>query len=329
MQNLLITGGCGFIGSNFIRWALKNHPEIKISNLDALTYAGHRESVTDLEKHPHYTFVHGDILDDAVTTPLIASTDVIFHFAAETHVDRSITNPQTFFKNNILGTIHLLENVRTHNPSLRFVHISTDEVYGSISEPQTFKESSPLSPSSPYSSSKAAADFIALSYFKTFNIDVVITRTCNNFGPFQFPEKLIPVIISNALKNKSIPIYAEGLNSRDWIYVLDNASAIWNVAQYGLSGEVYNIGSNNEWKNIDLVKKLLDLLGKSHHLIEFVKDRPGHDWRYAIDSSKLQKNCHWESQYSFETALKETVHWYKANTKWVETVLKKPPSLFS
>ncbi len=323
MRNLLVTGGCGFIGSNFIRWALEHHPDVKIFNLDALTYSGHKESLTDIDKHANYTFVHGDILNDAVTVPLIAQADTIFHFAAETHVDRSITDPHVFFKNNTLGTVHLLENARIHNPSLRFVYVSTDEVYGSILEPQSFKETSPLSPSSPYSSSKASADLIALSYFKTFNMDIVITRTCNNFGPFQFPEKLIPVVIANALEDKPIPIYAKGLNSRDWIYVLDNASAIWNVSQHGSTGEIYNIGSNNEWKNIDLVKKLLDLLGKSHDLIQFVKDRPGHDWRYAIDASKLQKNCHWKPQYSFEAALEETVNWYKKNVHWMNTVLEK------
>lgn len=323
MQNLLVTGGCGFIGSNFIRWAFENHPDIKISNLDALTYSGHKESLIDIEKYANYTFVHGNILNDAVTVPLITQADIIFHFAAETHVDRSITDPHVFFKNNTLGTAHLLENARIHNPSLRFVYVSTDEVYGSVLEPQNFKETSPLSPSSPYSSSKASADLIALSYFKTFNMDVVITRTCNNFGPFQFPEKLIPVVIANALEDKPIPVYAKGLNSRDWIYVLDNASAIWNVSQHGNSGEIYNIGSNNEWKNIDLVKKLLDFLGKPYDLIQFVKDRPGHDWRYAIDASKLQKNCHWKPQYSFEAALEETVNWYKENVHWVNTVLEK------
>lgn len=319
-MKLLVTGGAGFIGSNFIRHILSQYPNYKIINLDKLTYAGNIDNLSDIEKNKNYTFVKGDIADKELVEQILSEKpDAIINFAAETHVDRSIYNPEGFVRTNIVGTGVLMDAAMKYEIP-KFIQISTDEVYGSLEEKGTFTEESNLAPNSPYSASKAAADLLCRSYFKTFNFPVIITRSCNNFGPYQFPEKLLPLFISNCLSNKELPLYGDGLNVRDWIYVEDNCRAVDLILHKGRIGEIYNISSNNEMTNLEMTKLILKKLKKPESLIKFVKDRPGHDRRYALDSNKLRKKLNWKPKYSFEQGISKTVDWYLNNKSWWEKV---------
>jgi len=317
---LLVTGGAGFIGSNFIRYILSRYPNYKIINLDKLTYAGNLDNLSDSEKNKNYTFIKSDITDQKLVENILREKpDAILNFAAETHVDRSIYNPEDFVKTNIVGTGVLMDAaIKYETP--KFIQISTDEVYGSLGKKGTFTEESNLAPNSPYSASKAAADLLCRSYFKTFDFPVIITRSCNNFGPYQFPEKLLPLFISNALSDNELPLYGDGLNIRDWIYVLDNCRAVDIVLHKGKKGEIYNISSNNEMTNLEMTKLILKKLKKPESLIKFVKDRPGHDRRYALDASKLRGDLGWKPKYSFEEGINKTVDWYLGNKAWWEKV---------
>jgi len=319
---LLVTGGCGFIGSNFIRYYLKSHPEQKIVNLDKLTYAGNPGNLTDLETDPSYAFVRGDICDRKAVDSVVKEKRVgaIVNFAAETHVDRSITGPAVFMDTNAGGTNVLLDVAREYEIK-RFVQVSTDEVYGSLGADGKFTEETPLHPNSPYAASKAAGDLLAQAYHHTYGLPVMITRCSNNYGPYQFPEKLIPLMIANALEGKKLPVYGDGQNVRDWLHVRDHCQAVDLVLQKGTAGDVYNVGGGNEWKNLDLVKILLGRLEKPESLIEFVKDRPGHDRRYAIDASKIARELGWKTSVGFVDGLAETVKWYSDNDDWLNTVL--------
>ena len=313
-MNLLITGGAGFIGSNFIRYILNQYPDYKIINLDKLTYAGNLENLRDIENNPHYTFVKGDICNENIVDKLVSrQPDAIINFAAESHVDRSIIDPQSFIKTDILGAQTLLEAAKKYQIE-RFVQISTDEVYGSIKE-GFFTEESSLRPNSPYSASKTAADLMVRAYQKTFGLPVLITRSSNNFGPYAYPEKMIPLFVTNLLEDKKVPVYGDGQQIRDWLYVIDNCEGIDFVLHHGQIGEIYNIGSNNERTNLEITKIILDQLGKDESCIEYVKDRPGHDQRYALDSTKL-RNLGWQSRYEFEEAMAKTVQWYQDNPQW-------------
>ncbi len=322
MTNVLVTGGAGFIGSNFIRYILREHSAIKVINFDKLTYAGNLENLANLADEPRYVFVKGDICDRAQVEKAIRDfhIDTVVHFAAESHVDRSILGPAVFIQTNVVGTHVLLEVAKERGVEL-FVHVSTDEVYGSLGSTGKFTESTPLHPNSPYAASKASSDLLALAYFHTFKLPVVITRCSNNYGPYQFPEKLIPLMIINALNDKALPVYGDGLNVRDWLFVDDHCAAIDAVIQGGSVGEVYNIGGENEWKNVDIVRLILGLLQKPESLIKFVKDRPGHDRRYAMDATRLRTELGWEPAHSFERGLKETVEWYLNNTAWWTRVM--------
>jgi dTDP-glucose 4,6-dehydratase len=321
-MNLLITGGAGFIGSNFVHHILKVHGEYHVVNLDKLTYAGNLENLRDIENTPRYTFVQGDICDVGLVRSLLKKygIEAIVNFAAESHVDRSILGASEFVRTNVMGTTVLLELSKEH--SLRkFVHVSTDEVYGSLGEDGRFNEASPLHPNSPYAASKASADLLALSYQHTFGLPVVITRCSNNYGPYQFPEKLIPLMIANALNDKPLPVYGDGGNVRDWIHVLDHCAAVDRVLHAGVPGEVYNIGGSSERKNLEVVKVILRTLRKPESLISFVKDRPGHDRRYAIDSAKIERDLGWRPQYTFESGIAETISWYQSNRVWWERII--------
>jgi dTDP-glucose 4,6-dehydratase len=312
---LLVTGGCGFIGSNFIHYMMKKYPDYKIINLDKLTYAGNLDNLKEFENNPNYSFVKGDICDPHLVNETMKNVDHVVHFAAESHVDRSIEDGSVFVKTNVLGTHTLLQSALEYNIE-RFIHVSTDEVYGSI-KAGSFKETDILTPSSPYSSSKAGSDLLAQSYFITYGLPVIITRCTNNFGPYQYPEKLIPLFATNILENKKVPVYGTGTNIRDWIYVLDHCKAIDFILHHGTSGEIYNVGGGNEKTNIEITHKILELLGKDESMIEYVKDRPGHDFRYSLDCSKLMA-LGWEPEYSFEDALEETIKWYNQNKWWWE-----------
>lgn len=314
-MKLLVTGGLGFIGSNFIRHMLEKYPVYEIVNLDKQTYAGNPDNLQDIEKNPKYSFVHGDICDNNAVNSVMQKVDHVVHFAAESHVDRSIEDASVFVKTNVLGTFTLLDAALRHNIK-KFIHISTDEVYGSIIR-GSFKETDILTPSSPYSSSKAGSDLLTQSYFITHKLPVIITRCTNNFGPYQYPEKLIPLFITNLLENRKVPVYGTGKNIRDWIYVLDHCNAIDFVLHKGISGEIYNIGGGSEITNIDITKKILEFLGKDEPMIEYVKERPGHDLRYSLDCSKLRK-LGWAPEYDFDEALKYTVKWYVENQWWWE-----------
>lgn len=322
MQSILITGGAGFIGSNFVKYILQNYPDVRVVNLDKLTYAGNLENLRDVEDNPNYHFVRGDICNQELVEYVVQKfeVDTIVNFAAESHVDRSILGPEIFIKTNVLGTQVLLEVVKKFGVK-KFIQISTDEVYGSLGPTGKFTEDMPLSPNSPYAASKASADLLCRAYYKTFGVPVIITRCSNNFGPYQFPEKLIPLMIINALNNKPLPVYGDGRNVRDWIYVIDHCRAIDFVIQKGKVGEIYNIGASNEWQNIDIVKLILKKLGKPESLIKFVKDRPGHDRRYAMDWSKIKRELGWEPVYSFEDAITETINWYIQNESWWQRVI--------
>jgi dTDP-glucose 4,6-dehydratase len=316
---ILVTGGCGFIGSNFIHYMLERY-EYEIVNLDKLTYAGNLENLKDVEHDQRYTFVKGDIADRVLLGKIFERKfDVIVNFAAESHVDRSILDPSDFIKTNVFGTYNLLEMAKEKGVG-KFIQISTDEVYGSLGPEGKFTEETPLSPSSPYSASKASADLLAMAYYRTYGLPVIITRCSNNYGPYQFPEKLIPLMITNALEDKELPVYGDGKNIRDWIHVYDHARAIDLVIHRGKAGEIYNIGADNERTNIEIVQMLLDILGKPHSLIRFVKDRPGHDRRYAIEAEKIKKELGFKVQVDFTRGLKETVKWYIENRSWWERI---------
>lgn len=315
-KTLLITGGAGFIGSNFIHYIARKYPEYKIINLDKLTYAGNLENLRDIEDNLNYKFIKGDIADRKIIDEIFKSRniDAIINFAAESHVDRSIEDPGVFIKTDIYGTYVLLEAARKYNSKI-FLQISTDEVYGSI-EDGSFAEDDALKPSSPYSASKAGAEMIVRSFFKTFGTPIIITRTTNNFGPYQYPEKIIPLFVTNLIDDIKVPLYGDGMNVRDWIYVDDNCGALDLVLHKGRVGEIYNIGAGNEKPNIWITKEILKLLDKPESMIEPVEDRLGHDRRYSVDCTKLKKDLGWETQYDFEEALKKTVNWYAANEKW-------------
>ena len=328
LQKILVTGGSGFIGSWLIRHLLSQYPQLQVINLDLLTYAGNPDNLKDLETNPRYRFVQGDIQDEALVNPLMREVDACVNVAAQTHVDRSISGPGVFITTNVLGTQVLLEAARNANIG-QFVQVSTDEVYGSIDGTAKFTEESPLEPSSPYSSSKAGADLIALSYWKTFDMPVCITRCTNNYGPNQYPEKLMPLFILNASEDQSVPVYGDGLNVREWIHVQDHAVAVAKVLFDGQAGQVYNIGSGSELNNLEITRLLLKTLGKPESLIKFVTDRPGHDRRYALDSSKIERELGWQPEISFEDGLRQTVRWYLDNPEWVANVRRRERDLLS
>lgn len=318
-MKILVTGGCGFIGSNFIRYFLKTYPDYSLINVDKLTYAGNLENLSDISHSPRYHFIRGDIAEAPRIEELInKGVDAIVNFAAESHVDRSIEDPGTFMRTNVLGTFILLETVRKFSPrqQIRFMHISTDEVYGSLGETGAFTEETPLAPNSPYAASKTAADMMVRAYHRTYGLPALITRCSNNFGPYQFPEKLIPLMISNAIEGKELPIYGDGMYIRDWIYVEDHCRALDRVLHHGREGEVYNIGGRSERTNLFVAQTILDRLGKSHSLIRFVTDRPGHDRRYAIDFSKIEGELGWRPSLSFEEGIGRTVEWYDSHREW-------------
>jgi dTDP-glucose 4,6-dehydratase len=332
---ILVTGGAGFIGANFINHFLPGNPGCRIVNLDLLTYAGNLKNLELVGDNPAYRFVHGDICDGRLVGELLAEEgiDAVVNFAAESHVDRSISGPEIFIRTNVLGAQVLLEECRkfvvaNHVDNFRFLQISTDEVYGSLGPGGFFTEETPLSPNSPYSASKAGADLLVRAYHETYRFPVLNTRCSNNYGPYQFPEKLIPLMIRNVIAKEPLPVYGDGRNIRDWLHVKDHSIAIETVLKKGSPGEVYNIGGNNEWMNIDIVNLVCDLLderlerkkGENRGLITFVKDRPGHDRRYAIDASKIKRELGWEPSYTFEGGITETIDWYLANEQWVTEV---------
>ncbi len=336
---VLVTGGCGFIGANFVRFLLTERPDWQVVNIDKLTYAGNQANLADLADHPSYTFVHGDICDQELVNELFKRHKVqaVVHFAAESHVDRSITGPDAFIRTNINGTFVLLEAARAHwlgkeqTDACRFLHVSTDEVFGSLGPSGYFTEKSPYDPRSPYSASKASSDHLARAYCHTYGLPVLLTNCSNNYGPYQFPEKLIPLILNNAQEGKPLPVYGDGGNVRDWLYVQDHCEAILRVLERGIVGESYNIGGHNEKKNIEIVELLCDLLDTKlaplpggaprRSLITFVRDRAGHDRRYAIDAGKIERELGWRPRFTFEQGIEQTVDWYLANRDWLSGVL--------
>ncbi|NSL52676.1 dTDP-glucose 4,6-dehydratase [Calidifontibacillus erzurumensis] len=315
-MNLLVTGGAGFIGSNFIHYMLQKYPSYQIINYDKLTYAGNLENLADIANNSNYLFVKGDIVNQELIEYIVKTyeIDVIVNFAAESHVDRSIRSSTEFVITNIIGTQTLLDVAKNH--SIRFIQISTDEVYGSLGPTGFFTEQTPLSPNSPYSASKASADMLVRSYHKTYGLNTNITRCSNNYGPYQYPEKLIPLMIINAILRKPLPVYGNGKNIRDWLHVLDHCAAIDLVIHKGKPGEIYNIGGNNERTNLEIVELIVEKLGAPKDLITFVPDRLGHDYRYAIDSRKIQTELGWEPSYSFEEGINDTISWYLEHEKW-------------
>jgi dTDP-glucose 4,6-dehydratase len=321
-MKLLITGGAGFIGSNFVRYMVNKYPNDQIVNLDLLTYAGNLENLKTIENAANYKFVRGDIADREFIGGLFQEEkfDYVINFAAESHVDRSITDPGIFVQTNIQGTLALLDAAKTIGVK-KYLQVSTDEVYGTLGETGFFTEETPLAANSPYSASKAGADLLVRAYHETFGLPVNITRCSNNYGPFHFPEKLIPLMIINALNDKELPVYGDGLNVRDWLHVEDHCQAIDLVLHNGRNGEVYNVGGNNERTNIDIVKTILKQLGKPESLIKFVKDRPGHDRRYAIDATKLRTELGWKPKYTFDTGIEQTINWYLENKQWWENII--------
>ena len=321
-MKVLVTGGLGFIGSNLCRYMLANHPQYEIINIDKIGYGANPTNLEDLEKEKRYTFIKGDICNSKLVNRIVKQVDAVLNLAAETHVDRSISNPAAFIQNNTIGTFTVLESMRKHNPKARLVQVSTDEVYGDILE-GSFTEKDPPKPSNPYSASKASADMFVQAYCRTYNLDASITRCTNNFGPYQFPEKLIPKTIIRALKNLQIPVYGTGKNIRDWLFVQDHCAAIDLVREKGKPGEIYNISSGNEIPNLEIVRKILAQLRKNEELIKFVEDRPGHDTRYSLDSSKLRSTLGWKPRFTFKKALETTVQWYKNNAKWWKPLATK------
>ena len=334
MKNILITGGAGFIGSHVVRRFVQNYPNYHIFNLDALTYAGNLENIKDIENAPNYTFLKGDIVDEAFINDIFSKYNFegVLHLAAESHVDRSITDPLSFVKTNVIGTMNLLNAAKNlwkdNMEGKRFYHISTDEVYGSLGAEGLFTETTPYDPNSPYSASKASSDHFVRAYGETYGLPYVLTNCSNNYGPFHFPEKLIPLFINNIINNKPLPVYGDGNYTRDWLFVKDHAVAIDLVYHQGKNHETYNIGGFNEWKNIDLVKLLCNVMdqklgrseGQSAELITYVKDRPGHDLRYAIDASKINKELGWKPSVTFEEGLEQTIDWYLSNAEWLNNI---------
>ena len=322
MKNILVTGGAGFIGSNFVNALLDKRDDIFIVNLDKLTYAGNLENLKNSETKKNYRFVKGDIANSEMVEYVFRKYDIkyVVNFAAESHVDRSILGSKVFYETNVIGTNVLLETARRFDVE-RFLQVSTDEVYGSLGATGSFTEKTPISPNSPYSSSKAAADMMVQAFYHTYGMPVLTTRCSNNYGPFQFPEKLIPLMIINTLNGKKLPVYGDGLNVRDWIYVLDHNYAIETVLEKGKIGEVYNIGAKNEMTNIEIVRLILKHLGKGDEMIEYVKDRPGHDRRYAIDNTKIETDLGWTPEFSFESAIGETIDWYLTNKEWWQRII--------
>jgi len=318
-KKILLTGCAGFIGSNFLKMILKDQPEVEVTHVDALTYAGNLETIKEVLDHPRHKFIKGDIRDNELCHKLVSQADTVVNFAAETHVDRSIDGPRAFIETNITGTFNLLEAARK-NSHIRYLQISTDEVYGSLGTTGQFTEETPLAPNSPYSAAKASADLLVRSYHHTFKLNTITTRCSNNYGPFQFPEKLIPVMVLNAKNEKPLPVYGDGKNIRDWIHVSDHSRGVWAALTYGRAGEVYNLGSDNEWTNIEIVRLILKHLNRPETLIKYVKDRPGHDLRYAIDASKAKEHLGWSAQVPFETGIRETIDWYLSNDSWLQSV---------
>jgi len=314
-MKLLVTGGLGFIGSNFIRYMLSKYKDIEIINLDKIGIGSNPNNLKDIEKNKRYKFIKGDLINYNFLSKIIKEIDIIVNIAAETHVDRSIANPRLFLESNTIGTFNLLEAVRNNNLNIRIIHVSTDEVYSDILN-GSYKEDDRLKPSSPYAASKASADMFCLAYHRTYGLNVIITRCSNNFGPYQFPEKFIPKIIIRAIMGLKVPIYGSGKNIRDWIYVLDHCEALDLILKNGKSGEIYNISSNNEFENIKIAEMILDIMNKPEDLIEFVEDRPGHDIRYSLDSSKIRKELNWKPKYSFKESLEKTIEWYLNNEWW-------------
>lgn len=335
-MQILVTGGAGFIGSNFVRFLREKHPDAAVINVDLLTYAGNLDNLTGVEECDRYRFIRADIRDRAAMERIFAEYDIthVVNFAAESHVDRSIVDPEVFLTTNILGTSVLLDTAKKHwkldpddkysrayRAGVKFLQVSTDEVYGALGPEGKFTERTPLSPNSPYSAAKASADMIARAYHETFGLPVNITRCSNNYGPYQFPEKLIPLMICNCLAGKPLPVYGDGMQVRDWLHVFDHCAAIFTVLTQGKAGEVYNIGGNNERANIEIVKLILRTLGRDESLIAFVKDRPGHDRRYAIDNAKITTELGWSPAYTFEDGMAETIRWYLDNRAWTERIL--------
>jgi dTDP-glucose 4,6-dehydratase len=325
-MKLLVTGGAGFIGSCFIRDIMSTHPNYHVINLDSLTYAGNLDNLNDIKNNKNYTFVHGDICDKKLVYELMSEVDCCLNFAAESHVDRSIEGPEIFVKTNVMGTQNLLQAAK-ETKLARYVQVSTDEVYGSLGKTGYFTENTPIAPNSPYSATKASADLLVRSYFETFKLPVLTTRCSNNYGPYQFPEKLIPLFINNLLLNKSIPVYGDGLNVRDWLYVYDHCKAIAAVMHKGKEGDVYNIGGNNEKTNMEITKIVLEKLGKPDSLIKYVEDRLGHDKRYAIDSTKIQTELGWQPEVNFDEGIQLTIDWYINNRDWVAKLIDKKEAL--
>lgn len=321
-MRLLVTGGAGFIGSCFIRHILDKYPDYKIINLDALTYAGNIENLSDIKNNPNYTFVHGNICDKKLVRDLISQVDCVINFAAESHVDRSISGPEIFIETNVQGSLNLLQACKEIGTE-RYLQISTDEVYGSLGASGYFTENTPISPNSPYSASKASADLLVRAYWETYKLPVLITRCSNNYGPYQYPEKLIPFFISLLLKDEKVPVYGDGLNVRDWLYVYDHCSAIDTVLHKGKLGEIYNIGGRNEKTNIEITKLVLSAMGKDESSIKYVEDRLGHDRRYAIDNTKIQTELGWLPSLTFEEGIKLTIDWYLNNQDWMKQLEDK------
>ncbi|HUT22323.1 MAG TPA: dTDP-glucose 4,6-dehydratase [Candidatus Bipolaricaulota bacterium] len=316
-MKLLVTGGAGFIGSNFILYMLSKYPHYEIINYDKLTYAGNLENLKSVENNPNYKFVRGDVLNYELLDLCVKDVDAVVHFAAESHVDKSILGAEEFVRTNVLGTYTLLE-VCKNNGNLRFHHVSTDEVFGSLplESRAAFSEDTPYNPSSPYSSSKAASDHLVRAYYETHKLPITISNCSNNYGPYQFPEKVIPLFVTNLIEEKKVPLYGDGQNVRDWLHVKDHAAAIDSVLHYGRMGETYCVGGNNEVSNIDLTKKILSYMGFGEEMIEYVKDRPGHDRRYAIKPYKIMAELNWRPKYNFEEGLRETIDWYMENKEW-------------
>ncbi len=321
-MNILVTGGAGFIGNCFIRHMLGKHKDYKIINLDCLTYAGNIANLDDVKFNSNYTFVHGNICDKKLVKELASQVDVIVNFAAESHVDRSITGPEIFVETNVKGTLNLLQAAKECKIQ-RFLQVSTDEVYGTLGKIGYFTETTPLAPNSPYSASKAGADMLVRAYFETYKMPVLNTRCSNNYGPYQYPEKLIPFFISRLLKNQKVPVYGDGMNVRDWLYVYDHCEAIDVVLHRGKEGEVYNIGGHNEKTNLEITKIILDAMGKDESYIEYVQDRLGHDKRYAIDNTKIQSELGWSPSLTFEEGIKLTIDWYLTNQDWIKSIEAK------
>lgn len=321
-MRLLVTGGAGFIGSCFIRHILNKYPDYKVINLDALTYAGNIQNLADIENNPNYVFVHGNICNKKLVMDLTSQVDAIVNFAAESHVDRSIAGPEVFIDTNVRGTLNLLQAAKDFGIS-RYVQISTDEVYGSLGKKGYFSEKTPLAPNSPYSASKASADLLVRSYYETYKLPAIITRCSNNYGPYQYPEKLIPFFITKLLNNEKVPLYGDGLNVRDWLYVYDHCEAIDVVLHKGKIGEVYNIGGNNEKTNIEITKIILGIMNKDENSIQYVEDRLGHDRRYAIDSTKIQTKLGWKPKFTFEEGINQTLNWYLNNQDWINSANKR------